>query len=400
MTRKAKRWALAGTGLGLAASISAAALFLDLPYSKAAAETEEAGAPAAAPPATPVTVAVVKSRDVTTWQEFSGRLEAVDRVEIRPRVGGAIQSVNFREGALVKAGDLLFTIDPAPYEATVAQAAGQVASAEAKVALANTELERGRRLASNRTISQSDLDQRQNAVAEAEAALKTAQAVLRSAVLELDYTKVRAPVSGRAGKVAITAGNLVAAGSTSSALTTLVSADPIYASFNASEEIVARALSRLPATDGALPPIDQIPVEIGTLADEGTPIKGKLQLIGNEVDASSGTIAVRAVIDNPRGLLIPGQFVRIRMGDPRPDRKILVSERAIGTDQDKKFVFVVDADNKVTYRPVELGSSADGERIVVSGLADGDKVIVNGLQRVRPGALVDPQTKEAVAVVN
>ncbi len=400
MTRKAKRWALAGTGLGLAASISAAALFLDLPFNKAAAETEAAGAAAAAPPATPVTVAVVKSRDVTTWQEFSGRLEAVDRVEIRPRVGGAIQSVNFREGALVKAGDLLFTIDPAPYEATVAQAAGQVASAEAKVALANTELERGRRLASNRTISQSDLDQRQNAVAEAEAALKTAQAVLRSAVLELDYTKVRAPVSGRAGKVAITAGNLVAAGSTSSALTTLVSADPIYASFNASEEIVARALSRLPATDGAMPPIDQIPVEIGTLADEGTPIKGKLQLIGNEVDASSGTLEVRAVIDNPQGLLIPGQFVRIRMGDPQPDRKILVSERAIGTDQDKKFVFVVDAENKVTYRPVELGSSADGERIVVSGLADGDKVIVNGLQRVRPGALVDPQTKEAAAVVN
>lgn len=400
MTRKAKRWALAGTGLGLAASISAAALFLDLPFNKAAAETEAAGAAAAAPPATPVTIAVVKSRDVTTWQEFSGRLEAVDRVEIRPRVGGAIQSVNFREGALVKAGDLLFTIDPAPYEATVAQAAGQVASAEAKVALANTELERGRRLASNRTISQSDLDQRQNAVAEAEAALKTAQAVLRSAVLELDYTKVRAPVSGRAGKVAITAGNLVAAGSSSSALTTLVSADPIYASFNASEEIVARALSRLPASVGALPPIDQIPVEIGTLADEGTPIKGKLQLIGNEVDASSGTIPVRAVIDNPQGLLIPGQFVRIRMGDPRTDKKILVSERAIGTDQDKKFVFVVDGENKVAYRPVELGSGADGERIVVSGLADGDRVIVNGLQRVRPGALVDPQTKESAAAVN
>ena len=401
MTEKARRWALLGTGLGLAASISAAGLFLDTPFSRAAAETEEAGAAAAAaPPATPVTVAVVKSRDVTTWQEFSGRLEAVDRVEIRPRVGGAIQSVNFREGALVKAGDLLFTIDPAPYEATVAQANGQVASAEAKVALANTELDRGRRLAGNRTISQSDLDQRQNAVAEAEAALKTAQAVLRSAELELDYTKVRAPVSGRAGKVEITVGNLIAAGSSSSALTTLVSADPIYASFNASEEIVARALSRLPANGGALPPIDQIPVEIGTLADEGTPIKGKLQLIGNEVDASSGTIAVRAVVDNPQGLLIPGQFVRIRMGEPRPDSKILVSEKAIGTDQDKKFVFVVDADNKVAYRPVELGGSADGERIVASGLADGDKVVVNGLQRVRPGSLVDPQTKEAVAAVN
>ncbi|MBW8318212.1 MAG: efflux RND transporter periplasmic adaptor subunit [Rhizobium sp.] len=400
MTEKAKRWALAGTGLGLAASISAAALFLDIPFNKAVAETEEASAPAAVPPATPVTVAVVKSRDVTTWQEFSGRLEAVDRVEIRPRVGGAIQSVNFREGALVKAGDLLFTIDAAPYEATVAQANGQVASAEARVALANTELERGRRLASNRTISQSDLDQRQNAVAEAEAALKTAQAVLRSAQLELDYTKVRAPVSGRAGKIEITVGNLVAAGSTSSALTTLVSADPIYASFNASEEIVARALSRLPATDGALPPIGQLPVEIGTLADEGPPIKGRLQLIGNEVDASSGTIPVRAVIDNPQGLLIPGLFVRIRMGEPRPDNRILVSEKAIGTNQDKKFVFVVDGDNKVAYRPVELGGNADGERIVASGLADGDKVIVNGLQRVRPGSLVDPQTKEAVAAVN
>ena len=400
MTVKVKRWALVGTGLGLAASISAATLFLELPFNRAAAETGEAGAPAAAPPATPVTVAVVKSRIVTTWQEFSGRLEAVDRVEIRARVGGAIQSVNFREGALVKAGDLLFTIDPAPYEATVAQAAGQVASAEAKVALANTELDRGRRLASNRTISQSDLDQRQNAVAEAEATLKTAQAVLRSAQLELDYTKVRAPVSGRAGKVAITAGNLVAAGSASSVLTTLVSTDPIYASFNASEEIVARALSELPATDGALAPIDQIPVEIGTLADEGTPIKGKLQLIGNEVDASSGTIAVRAVIDNPQGHLIPGQFVRIRMGDPQPDRRILVSEKAIGTDQDKKFVFVVDAENKVAYRPVELGSSANGERIVTSGLADGDKVIVNGLQRVRPGVVVAPQAEEALAAVN
>lgn len=394
MIMTVKRWALTGTGLGLVASISAVTLGLVLPNHAARADET-----AAAPP-TPVTVAAVKSRDVTLWQQFSGRLEAVDRVDIRPRVGGAIQSVEFREGALVKAGDLLFTIDPAPYLANLAQANGQLASAEAKVALAKTELDRGRRLSDNRTISQSDLDQRQNAVTEAEAGLKTAQAVVQSAQLELDYTKVRAPVSGRVGKVAITVGNLVAAGSASAALTTLVSVNPIYASFNASEEIVARALSKLPATGAAVPPIEQIPVEIGTLADTGTPITGKLQLIGNEVDASSGTIAVRAVIDNPEGRLIPGQFVRIRMGDPKPDSRILVSEKAIGTDQDKKFVFVVGADNKVAYRPVQLGGNTDGGRIVLSGLANGDRVIVNGLQRVRPGALVDPQTKEAVASMN
>jgi membrane fusion protein, multidrug efflux system len=211
---------------------------------------------------------------------------------------------------------------------------------------------------------------------------------------------VRAPVAGRVGRVAVTAGNLVAAGSASAVLTTLVSVDPIYASFNASEEIVTRALSKLAQTESALPPIYQIPVEIGTLADNGTPIAGKLQMIGNQVDAASGTIAVRAVIDNPQGRLIPGQFVRIRMGEPKPDKRILVSEKAIGTDQDKKFVFVVGADNKIVYRPVELGGSAGNERIVLNGLSDGDRIVVNGLQRVRPGVLVAPQTQDTVAAIN
>ncbi|PWV99845.1 multidrug efflux system membrane fusion protein [Hoeflea marina] len=393
MTQTLKSWALAGAGLGVAASIAAATLLVELPQTLAASGTETA----AAPPATPVTVAAVESRDVTIWQEFSGRLEAVGRVEIRPRVGGVIQSVGFREGALVKAGDLLFTLDPAIYEATVAQAEGQVASAEAKAALARSEFDRGRQLAKNRTISESDLDQRQNAVAEAAAAVKTAQAALRSAQLELDYTRVRAPVAGRAGKVEITPGNLVAAGAASPALTILISTDPIYASFNVSEEIVARSLAALPATDGVMPPIDRIPVEIGTLADDGTPIRGRLQLIGNEVDSTSGTVAVRAILDNPDGRLIPGQFVRIRMGQPHPESQILISEKAIGTDQDKKFVFVVDADNKVGYRPVELGGTAEGQRIVESGLADGDRIVVNGLQRIRPGVLVDPQTAEIAA---
>ena len=393
MMSNRRRWALTGTGLGLA--VSAAALMTQLPGNTAKAEatvTTEV-------PAVPVTVAVVENRNVVTWQEFSGRLEAIDRVQVRSRVAGAIQSVNFREGALVEAGDLLFTIDPEPYKTAVTQAEGQLASAEARVKLAKTQLERAERLAQSNSISQSDVDQRQNAMAEANAALKTAQATLHAAQLELSYTNVRAPVAGRVGRVEITAGNLVTGGSASPALTTLLSVDPIYAGFNASEEMVTAALAALPASEGALPPIEQIPVEVGTLADEGTPIHGKLQLIGNEVDAASGTISVRAVFDNPGGKLIPGQFVRIRMGEPRAESKILVSEKAVGTDQDKKFVFVVDKDNKVTYRPVVLGSLSGNERVVESGLANGDKVVVNGLQRVRPGVVVDPQVQENVASV-
>ena len=187
------------------------------------------------------------------------------------------------------------------------------------------------------------------------------------------------------------------AGSSSPALTTLVSVDPIYASFSANEQTVTQALAELPATGGAIPPVEQIPVQIGTSSDNGTPIKGKLQLIDNEVDAASGTVSVRAVFDNPGGRLIPGQFVRVRMGQPKAETKLLISERAIGTDQDKKFVFVVGADNKVEYRPINLGDTSDGLRIVTSGLSAGDRVVVNGLQRIRPGAVVDPKPEEKVA---
>ncbi|MGV1771707.1 efflux RND transporter periplasmic adaptor subunit [Agrobacterium vitis] len=393
MSSRKQRWALMGAGLGLVVSISAVSVVLQLPMS-AAATAASAAAPA---PAVPVTVSKVSSRKFIHWEQFSGRLEAVDRVDVRPRVGGAIQSVHFREGALVKAGDLLFTIDPAPYQAAVDQAEGQFASAEAKVDLARIELDRGLKLSGNSTISQSDMDQRRNSFTQAQAAMGTARAQLQSAQLELDYTQVRAPVSGRVGKLEVTAGNLVASGSSSSVLTTLVSVDPIYASFNVSEQLVAKALSQLPQTGAALADIESIPVEIGTLADDGTPIKGKLQLINNQVDAASGTIGVRAVFNNPGGRLIPGQFVRVRMGQPVPENKILVSERAIGTDQDKKFVFVVDGDNKVNYRQIQLGAVAEGQRVVESGLAAGDTIVVNGLQRIKPGAVVAPQPEEKLA---
>jgi multidrug efflux system membrane fusion protein len=392
MISKSKSWALWGTGAVAAVLLAGGSIYLDLSQSAVAAQATAAAAP---PPAVPVTVAVVNPRNVTTWQEFSGRLEAVDRVQVRPRVAGAIQSVHFREGGLVKAGDLLVTIDPEPYRAEVAQAQGQVASAEAKLEFASSELERGKSLAARNTISQSDLTQRQSVQSEALANLQSAKATLKTAQLNLDYTQIRAPIAGRAGKLEITVGNLVAAGSASAPLVTLVSSDPIYASFDASEELVARILADLPVENG-VPAIDQVPVEVVTLAADA-PVRGKLQLIDNEVNAASGTIRVRAVFDNPGSKLIPGQFVRVRMGQPKAQDHLMVSEKAVGIDQDKKFVFVVNGENKVDYRQVELGSAVDGLRIVEKGLNPGDRIVVNGLQRVRPGVVVAPQDEAQVA---
>lgn len=385
---KIKNWAPWGAGISVAALIAGASLSIDTPTGAHAAPAE-----AVAQPAVPVTVAAVQPKNVTTWQEFSGRLEAVDRVEVRPRVAGAILSVHFREGGLVKEGDLLVSIDPEPYKAAVAQAEGQMASAQARLDYADTELERGKTLASRNTISQSDLSQRQSARAEAIANVQAARATLKSAQINLDYTQIRAPISGRAGRIEVTVGNLVAAGSASAVLTTLVSSSPIYASFDAAEELVARTLAQVDVKDG-VPAIGDVPVEASTLAST-TPVRGKLQLIDNEVNAASGTIRVRAVFDNPGGRLIPGQFVRVRMGEPKAEDRLLVSEKAIGTDQDKKFVLVVEAGDKVGYRQVQLGSVIDGQRIVEKGLSAGDRVVVSGLQRIRPGAIVAPQDEVA-----
>jgi multidrug efflux system membrane fusion protein len=349
-----------------------------------------AEAVAAQPAAVPVSVAVVTPRETAPWDEFSGRLEAVERVEIRSRVAGAIQEIHFREGALVNQGDLLVLIDPALYAADVARAEGQVAAAKSRVVLTKSDFERGQQLSGSNTISQRDVDGRVNAYREAEANLKAAEAALKTAQLNLSYTEVRAPVAGRVGKIEITAGNLITAGPGAPMLTTLVSVNPIYASFNADEQVVTRALRTL-AEEGAPADIGRIPVQMGTGASDGTPYKGRMQLIDNQVDTKSGTFRVRAVFDNADGRLIPGQFARLQMGQPKPEPALLISERAVGTDQNKKFVMVVNPDNKAEYREVALGVSVDGMRMVTGGLQAGERIVVKGLQRVRPGAVVAPQ---------
>ncbi len=345
---------------------------------------------AAAPAAIPISVAAVLQTEVRAWDEFSGRLEAVDRVDVRSRVAGAVQSVHFAEGSLVKKGDLLITIDPAPYAAEVERAEALVASATARTSFTRSEQERAGRLWEEKAIAQRELDERINAGREAEASLRAAQAALRTARLSLGYTQVRAAVAGRIGKLEITTGNLVAAGPGAPILTTLVSVSPIYASFDVDERIVGKAIGQMSQNPGARK-LGLIPVQMGTSASDGTPYEGKLQLIDNQVDAKSGTVRVRAAFDNLDGSLMPGQFARIRMGEARSSKLMLVNERAIGTDQSKKYVLVVSADNKAEYREVTLGATANGLRVVTAGLKPGEQVVVAGLQHLRPGASVAPQ---------
>lgn len=351
----------------------------------------QADASAAVPPAaTPVSVADVQERETMIWDEFSGRLEAVEQVEVRSRVAGAIQEIRFREGALVHRNDVLLVIDPALYAAEVARAQAQVAAAQARLVFTKSDYERGRQLTGSQAISQRDQDNRINAYREAEANLKAAQAALQTAQLNLGYTEVRAPVTGRVGKREITVGNLIAAGPGSPLLTTIVSTSPIYASFNVGEQIVLHALNAL-GDDASASKTGRIPVRMGTSTTEGLPFEGHMQLIDNQVDPRSGTVRVRAVFDNKDGHLIPGQFVRLQMGQPKSERAVMVNERAVGTDQNKKYVMVVNKDNKAEYREVTLGVSVDGLRKVTSGLNPGEQIVVKGLQRVRPGAAVAPQ---------
>ncbi|GGC00850.1 MexE family multidrug efflux RND transporter periplasmic adaptor subunit [Oxalicibacterium flavum] len=349
---------------------------------------EKPDAASAAPPATPVTVAGVLERSIIEWDDFSGRVESVERVDIRPRVSGTIEAVHFKDGQLVKKGDKLFTIDQRPYKAELAQAEATRAGAQARAALTRTELERTRRLIEDRAVARRELDERENAWHEAEANLKAAEAAVISARLNLQYTEITAPVSGRVSRAEITVGNLVATGPTAPTLTTVVSVSPVYVNFEIDEPTYIRY-----ASTGAVgnANVQRIPVAIGLTSETGYPREGHVQSFDNRLDTGSGTIRVRAVFDNADGTLTPGMYARVRTGDANAKNALLIDDRAVGTDQDKKYVMVVGSDNKAVYRQITLGPMADGLRVVRGGLKKDERIVVNGLQRIRPNDAVTPE---------
>lgn len=334
-----------------------------------------------------VSVASVLEKSVTEWDDFSGRVDAIDRVEIRPRVAGAIDAVHFQEGQLVKKGDLLFTIDPRPYQAELARADAAVAGAQATLALSTTELERTRRLLEEHAVAQRELDQRENTLVEANASLQAANAARLTARLNLQYTAITAPVSGRVSRAEITVGNVIAAGATAPVLATLVSVSPVYVDFEVDESTYLRY-----ASNGAVgnSGIAHIPVAIGLTNEDGYPRQGKIKSFDNRLNTGSGTIRVRAVFDNANGALTPGMYARVRTGGAAAEEAVLIDDKAVGTDQDKKYVMVVGSDNKATYRAIKLGPMVDGLRIVRAGLKKDEKIVVNGLQRIRPNDTVTP----------
>ncbi|WER48622.1 efflux RND transporter periplasmic adaptor subunit [Cupriavidus sp. WKF15] len=338
------------------------------------------------PPAPAIEVASVVGKTITEWDEFSGRIEAVDRVEIRPRVSGTIETVHFREGSIVKKGDPLFTIDPRPYAAEVARAEAALAAAQVRASHAQTEKARAQRLLDDNAISKREFDERINAASELSADVRGAQAALEVAKLNLSYTRIVAPVAGKVSRAELTVGNLVAAGAASPPLTTVVSVSPVYASFEVDEQSYLRYTA--PGAGGGK---DGLPVFLGLANEDGNPHEGKIHSVDNRLDTRSGTIRVRAVFDNADGRLLPGLYAKVKLGGGAPHDAVLINDRAVGTDQGKKFVLVVDQANKLTYREVDLGPTYEGLRVIRKGLKPGESIVVNGLQRVRPGDTVAPK---------
>lgn len=333
------------------------------------------GGPGGGMPAMPVSVAEVIFRKVDMWNEFSGRLVAVDSAEIRPRVSGTIEKVHFKEGQWVEKGQSLFTIDPRGYDAALQ-------SAQAQATLADSELARAKSLLADKAIPQREYDQRKNNAEVAHAALTRAQ-------LDMEYTQVKSPIAGRVGRAEITEGNLVDGGGNAPILTTVVANKPIYADFDIDEQ---NFLKYLQSAGSDPEKLKSVPVKLLLSGEQGEPREGHVQSFDNKLDAGSGTLRVRAIFDNKDGSLIPGLFARIMLGSAQTDPVLLVTDRAINTDQSIKFVWVVGEDNKTSYRPVKLGQVVDGLRVITEGLKPGEKIAVNGTQRIMmPGQEVIPQ---------
>ncbi|VAW96759.1 RND efflux system, membrane fusion protein [hydrothermal vent metagenome] len=375
----------------LAFGLIGTAVFLKFVY---ADETETAKV--AKPPAMPVEVTLIKSQNIRIWKKFSGRLTAVDYVEIRPQVSGLITEIKFNDGQMVAKGDVLYIIDPRSFTATAAKAEANLVAARKRYSLADKEYKRSKNLINTKVISQRIYDERINTRLVTAAEVKSAEAQLTEAEVNLDHAYIKAPVSGRLSRSEITVGNLVSAGSNPPLLTTIVSSKNIYADFEIDEQTYLNYIRDVrPAQDATA----IIPVKLH-LQDGKTTFSGKMHAFDNKINPASGTIRARAIFDNPQGTLLPGMYAHIELGSATEKERILVSERAIGTDQNRKFVYIVNGENKTTYREVQLGDSIDGHRVIRSGLNSGDKVITRGLIRIRPNMLVAPKISTTKKTAN
>jgi RND family efflux transporter MFP subunit len=353
-------------------------------------ESRSAAPPEAPPPQ--VSVATPLQQPVTDWDEFTGRLQAVESVEVRPRVSGYLQSVNFREGTFVEKGDLLYVIDTRPYQAAVDQARAELSRAVASLDLAKINLARAERLFKTNVISEEDLDLRQNQQRVSVADVEAARAALAAAELNLEFTHVKAPISGRISHTRVTPGNLISGGeSESTLLTTIVSVDPIHVSFTADEQSVLRYLrldmsgTRKSSREAANPVLLR-------LADEETYAReGRMDFVDNQIDTATGTMRGRAIVDNPDRLLIPGMFIDVRLLGRGPYDALLIPDTALGLDQTIQFVFVLDENDVAQRRQVRTGRLHGRLRVIEEGLEADDRVVINGIQRIRPGVKVAPE---------
>lgn len=350
------------------------------------------GSPVHAEAAAPLPVVKYQpalKRSVADTQDYTGRLEAVEVVDVRPRVAGTLLTVHFKAGQHVRQGELLFTIDPATYETQVRQAQANLTVIEEQKRLAGVEQARARRLLDANAISRREFDALDNAAREAGASVKGAQAALAHAQLQLGYTQVRAPIAGRISRAEITAGNVVGAGGDAAVLSRIVSDDKLYASFNLDEQSYLRIIA--PALRAGAQPL----INVGLANDNAFPYKATLEALDNQMDTRSGTVRVRARIDQVRPEMLPGLQARIRLQGGVPYEAVTVEETVIGTDQDRKYVLVVNAENKVERRFVELGTLQGQQRVVRSGIEPGARVIVDGAFRAAPGAAVEAVAADA-----
>ena len=342
---------------------------------------DPAGAQGGPPQAPPVSVVPASQRPVADSEEFSGRLEAAEYVELRPRVGGTVDKVHFSDGALVRKGDLLFSIDPRPFEAEAARAQSLLAATKARSELAQNELARASKLLDSQAVSKQEVDQLRSGQRTSQADIQGAEAALRIARLNVDYAQVRAPIAGRLSRAGVTAGNVV---NEQTVLTTIAGVGKVYAYFDGSERTFLRLKN---AKAGGQAP----KVRMALLDEQGFPHEGQVDFIDNRLNPQTGAIRMRVSFDNASGRFTPGLSARLRMESATAYDAVLVPERAIGTDQTKKFVYVVAGDGKPQFREVRLGALADGMRVVQGSVKAGENVVVDGLQRIQPGMTVAPQ---------